>query len=129
MGRSSPRRIVFVVYDGISLLDLAGPLEAFCIASRLVGGPEPSPLYECSVVSSRGGPVMTSDGIKLVTEPIRALRRQRIDTLIAPGAFLVDDVTRDKALVDWVGSRASQCRRLCSVCVGSFLLAAAGVLH
>jgi transcriptional regulator GlxA family with amidase domain len=31
-------------------------------------------------------------------------------------------------LVQWVRKRAPTCRRVCSVCVGSFLLAAAGVL-
>src|SRR5262249_36588365 len=73
--------------------------------------------------------VMTSDGVKLITDPVRALSAQPIDTLIAPGAFLVDDVTRDQALVDWVRNRAGDCRRVCSVCVGSFLLAAAGLLE
>ena len=28
-----PHRIVFAVYDGVSLLDLAGPLEAFRVAA------------------------------------------------------------------------------------------------
>jgi hypothetical protein len=35
------RRIVITAYDGISLLDLAGPLEAFRVASTF-GGPSPS---------------------------------------------------------------------------------------
>ena len=40
----------------------------------------------------------------------------------------VDDVTGDRDLVQWVRKKAPTCRRVCSVCVGSFLLAAAGVL-
>jgi transcriptional regulator GlxA family with amidase domain len=48
--------------------------------------------------------------------------------LIVPGAFLVDDVTRDRDLVQWVRKKAPTCKRVCSVCVGGFLLAAAGVL-
>jgi transcriptional regulator GlxA family with amidase domain len=46
-----------------------------------------------------------------------------------PGAFAVDDVTRDRGLVQWVKKRAPSCRRVCSVCIGSFLLAAAGILN
>ena len=37
-------------------------------------------------------------------------------------------MTRDGDLVQWVRKKAPTCRRVCSVCVGSFLLAAAGVL-
>src|SRR5882724_11185314 len=56
------------------------------------------------------------------------LSRKPIDSLIVPGAFVVDDVTRDRALVQLVRRHAASCRRVCSVCIGSFLLAAAGVL-
>ena len=70
----------------------------------------------------------TASGVALVTDLVRTLGRTQIDTLIVPGAFLVDDVTRDHDLVEWVRKKAPKCRRVCSVCVGSFLLAAAGVL-
>jgi transcriptional regulator GlxA family with amidase domain len=103
------RRIVIAVYEGVSLLDLAGPLEAFRVASGFFGSRESRVTYECSVVSIRGGPLKTANGVELVTESVRSLGRDPIDTLIVPGAFAVDDVT-------------------CSVCIGSFLLAAAGVL-
>jgi transcriptional regulator GlxA family with amidase domain len=120
------RRIVFAVYDGVSLLDLAGPLEAFRVAAAF-GGPN-GVSYECVVASVRGGPVKTADGVALVAESVRSLHRNPIDTLVVSGAFAVDDVTRDRALIQWVRGRAASCRRVCSVCIGSFLLAAAGVL-
>jgi transcriptional regulator GlxA family with amidase domain len=125
---TSTRRIVIAAYHGVSLLDLAGPLEAFRLASALSTRRRGSPRYECVVVSARGGAVMTSDAVELVTQSIEALEGTPIDTLIVPGGFLVDDVTRDRALVDWVRERAKDCPRICSVCVGSFLLAAAGLL-
>jgi transcriptional regulator GlxA family with amidase domain len=123
--RAKSRHIVITAYEGVSLLDLGGPLEAFRVAS---GFGERRVAYECSVVSVRGGPVKTADGVELVTEPVRSLGQKAIDTLIVPGGFLVDDVTRDRKLVEWVAKTAPACRRVCSVCVGSFLLAAAGVL-
>ncbi len=48
----------------------------------------------------------TADGVALVTDSVRALSRMQIDTLIVPGAFLVDDVTRDRNLVQWVRKNA-----------------------
>jgi transcriptional regulator GlxA family with amidase domain len=125
---TSTRRIVIAAYHGVSLLDLAGPLEAFRLASALSARGRGSPRYECIVASARGGPVMTSSGVELVTQPIDALEGAPIDTLIVPGGFIVEDVTRDRALVDWVRERANDCPRICSVCVGTFLLAAAGLL-
>jgi transcriptional regulator GlxA family with amidase domain len=81
------------------------------------------------VVSSCGGTVMSADGVALVTQPLSSLRTLCIDTLIVPGAFAVEDVTSDQDLIRWVRRNASTCRRLCSVCIGSFLLAAAGLLE
>ena len=122
MGRPISRRVVIAAYEGVSLLDLAGPLETFRVACAFAGS---RVHYECSVVSARGGPVKTADGVELVTDAVGTLSGVAIDTLIVPGAFAVDDVTRDRALVEWVGRRATACRRVCSVCIGSFLLAAA----
>jgi transcriptional regulator GlxA family with amidase domain len=127
MRPSTSRHIVFTAYEGVSLLDLSGPLEAFRIAADFVLK-ERRMSYECTVVSSRGGRVKTADGVELNAKSVRSLGNKPIDTLVVPGGFLVEDVTRDRALVGWIRRVAPRCRRVCSVCVGSFLLAAAGVL-
>ena len=64
----NPRRIVFAVYKGVSLLDLAGPLEAFRVADAFSPSRNGRKMYECTVVSSRGGRVMTADRLSHVTE-------------------------------------------------------------
>src|SRR5258706_15219621 len=128
MPKAISRRIVITAYDGISLLDLAGPLEAFRVASTFGGPGGRLATYECSVVSVRGGPVMTANGVTLITDSVRTLSRTQIDTLIVPGAFFVDDVTRDRDLVQWVRKKAPTCRRVWSVVIGSVLPAAARVL-
>jgi transcriptional regulator GlxA family with amidase domain len=127
MRASTSRRIVFTAYDGVSLLDLSGPLEAFRIAADFALK-ERRTTYECIVVSARGGRVTTADGVELHTKSARSVSGQTIDTLVVPGAFLVEDVTRDRALIQWLRRIAPASRRICSVCVGSFLLAAAGIL-
>ena len=132
MEHSKSRRIVFTVYKGVSLLDLAGPLEAFRIADAFSPSRGRHASYECAVVSSRGGRVMTADGVELNAKPIRVTKNNPganpIDTLVVPGGFWVEDVTRDRTLVRWIAEIAPACRRVCSVCVGSFLLAEAGIL-
>lgn len=127
MRASTSRRIVFTVYDGVSLLDLSGPLEAFRVAADFVLE-ERHTTYQCIVVSTLGGRVTTADGVEVITKSARSVSGKTIDTLVVPGAFLVEDVTRDRALIQWLKKTAPACRRICSVCVGSFLLAAAGIL-
>ena len=50
-----------------------------------------------------------------------------MDTLLVPGGEGAEDAAADPALVDWVRERASEARRVASVCTGAFVLAAAGV--
>jgi transcriptional regulator GlxA family with amidase domain len=109
------------------LLELAGPLEAFRVASSFAAPRGKRIAYECTVVSVAGGRIKTADGVEIVTARASSIKRP-IDTLIVPGGFWVEDVTRDQKLIQWIRSNAPACRRVCSVCVGSFMLAAAGVL-
>src|SRR5262249_46003538 len=129
MQSAAPLRVAFVAYEGVSLLDLSGPMEALRVASTHPNHLGTSLIYECSVHSVDGGLVMTADAVCMVTEPVTALDRHAIDTLIVPGACNVDDVCRDGELIGWVQRRALGCRRVCSVCVGAFLLAEAGLLN
>src|SRR5215470_17874525 len=101
MQPSKSRRITFTVYKGVSLLDLAGPLEAYRIADAFPPARGRRASYECIVASSRGGRVMTADGVELHTKPVRSAAKNQIDTLVVPGGFFVDDVTRDRTLVQW----------------------------
>jgi transcriptional regulator GlxA family with amidase domain len=126
--RDMPRRIVFTAFKGVSLLDITGPLTAFRIAERVAQAGQQPLRYECTIVSVRGGLVETADGIDITAQPVRTLAAGRIDTLVVPGVLTLEDVTRDQALIKWVRKRARACRRVCSVCAGSFLLAAAGML-
>ena len=125
----NPLRVAIVAYEGVSLLDLAGPLEALSVASTHPNHVGTSLIYKCSILSVRGGLVTTADGVGIATEPLSGLDGHTIDTLIVPGACDVDVVRRDRKLIDWVRDRALDSRRVCSVCVGAFLLAEAGLLN
>ena len=50
------------------------------------------------------------------------------DTLVIAGGWGVYGAAEDPALVDWVRQKATQARRMTSVCTGAFLLAASGLL-
>lgn len=122
-----PVRVVLLAYDGMNLLDLAGPLQALTTASRSAEPGEPA-RYETIVISAGGGPVITSSGLPVVTVPVSSVADLSIDTLIAPGGCWGEEYEVEPALRDFIMARAGSVRRLCSVCTGAFMLAAAGQL-
>ena len=125
---SAVRRVVFLAYDGMNLLDLAGPLQAFATANRISQGDAGPLLYETVVASAWGGSVASSAGLSVERQALAALDGMQIDTLITAGGCNGDEYTASPELVDWIAQHAAKLRRLCSVCTGAFLLAAAGQL-
>jgi transcriptional regulator GlxA family with amidase domain len=115
------RTVAVVIFPEFQLLDAAGPIAAFELASREAG----SPAYGIRVVASSAGPVPSSSGVILTAEAVAT--PSGIDTLLVVGGL----GTRKEAnpqLLQWLREAARGARRVCSVCTGAFLLAAAGLL-
>src|SRR5688572_20491975 len=122
------RTVLFIGYDGVGLLDLTGPFTAFWSAAGFLSQ-RGERAYDRRVATVSGGPMMTADGITMVTEPLSNFDDVPIDTLIVPGALDLDGAMKNKALIDWIATHAPRARRICSVCTGTFVLAAAGLLN
>jgi transcriptional regulator GlxA family with amidase domain len=116
---------VIVAYEGVQLLDVAGTAEVFATAATL----DDRAACEVALISSQGGTVMSSAGVALQTRPPNWLAGRRIDTLIVAGGPVdaVEGALRDRPLRAWLRQQAAATRRLCSVCSGVFVLAAAGL--
>jgi transcriptional regulator GlxA family with amidase domain len=126
--RRSPatRRIVAVVVPPVDELDLVGPLQVFNSVNRLAG----RPIYTIEVVT-------TADRLTVEGESgvLTFVARQHFKELegACDSVLLVCGLgTRsvcDPALSAWLKKMALEVRRLGAVCVGSFLLAEAGLLN
>jgi transcriptional regulator GlxA family with amidase domain len=130
----SQRLVVVLAFQDVQLLDVTGPVQTFASANEIVCGTRGAPTqgapYRIVVVSRQGGPIRSSSGLPLVTQPIaKALGGRRIDTLIIPGGAGVHEAANDTKTLDWVRRQVSTARRTASVCTGAFLLAATGVLN
>lgn len=121
------RCVVIVVFNRAQMLDIAGPGDVFALVERF----DPKLRYEVQCVSSRGGPVLLSNGLSLMTGSIRQVRLAGVDTLVIAGAEREGllEALGDEALGTWVRKAAGIVRRLVSVCVGSFALAHWGLLE
>lgn len=120
------RRILFLVYDGFELLDMAGPATVFTTANALAG----RTLYDVATVS-KGRAAESSGGIGVATTPIRGLRLSARDTVLVMGAYAapLQRATGDAEIVGVLRRAARSAERFGSVCTGAFVLASAGLLR
>ena len=122
-----PKIIHVLAFPNVQVLDVTGPLQVFATANDLArqqGLPLP---YAVNVIAAQAEPVMTSAGLALVAAPLPAAEMP-CDTLVIAGGWGVYGAAEDPALVEWVRQKATQARRMTSVCTGAFLLAASGLL-
>ena len=124
------RRIGFVIYPEVEIIDLCGPMDAFLYADywlRMMGHTR-EPGYELVVFGSEAGPIKSAAGLQIIAERCCTDAHDEFDTLIVPGSPWIDQVCENAALIDWIRNAAPRARRIVSICTGAFLLAAAGLL-
>ena len=115
-------RIAALALDGVSPLDLGAVAEVFGIRH------EPAPdWYDFSVCGERPGRPDTRGGLHLVVE--HGLEQlEAADTIVVlPAARFVHEQPSDQVLAALITAWSRGCR-IMSVCVGAFVLAAAGLL-
>lgn len=116
----APRRVGILLFDGVKMLDVAGPAEVFA-ESNLSGMH-----YDVATVSISGGPVSSSIGPS-ISATASLSEVGLFDTVIIPGGgFPRRPVTTE--LVDAALQMARGARRISSVCTGAFVLAAGDFL-
>ncbi|HEU0099211.1 MAG TPA: DJ-1/PfpI family protein [Allosphingosinicella sp.] len=113
--------ILIYLFDGVTALDAVGPYESL---SRL-------PDVEIRFVGKRAGPVRTGDGF-LALHADRGINDEiKADMLIVPGgrrAGIQREINDDRVL-GWMAVLDAVTTRTCSVCTGSLILGAAGLLE
>ncbi|WP_068010355.1 GlxA family transcriptional regulator [Pseudovibrio axinellae] len=116
------RCIDAIVYDGINLLDLAGPMQAFWTAGTYRPG------YQFRVLSADGKPVETQPGIKVAVDGELAQWNKEADLLI-PGGMVDQEISAGTftPLLKEAALRKSD-TRIISICSGALILAQAGIL-
>jgi transcriptional regulator GlxA family with amidase domain len=126
-------RLVMLVFPGAQSLDVFGPAEVFACANReraeRAGGSCPDAV-EIVFASTRGGPCEVSAFTSISTVAMSTVRLRATDTVLVVGGeeAPVVDALNDDALRAFLQRAARVCRRYGSVCSGSFLLGAAGML-
>jgi putative intracellular protease/amidase len=111
-------KIVFLLFDGLTALDAVGPYE---VLSRMPGA-------EVRFAGLTAGTIVTGDEkLRLATDAAIA-DIPSCDLLVVPGGFGTRALERNEQVLDWVRAIDKTTSITASVCTGSFVLAAAGLL-
>jgi transcriptional regulator GlxA family with amidase domain len=109
-----------LIYPDFQLLDAAGPMSVFEIASRFSGK-----RLTIRAVAEQAGPVRSSCGVEMLAHK---LPREPLDTLIVVGGDGTRHASRCEATLKFLRAQAKRARRVASVCSGTYVLAEAGLL-
>ena len=110
-------KIAILLYDRFTALDGIGPYE---VLSRLPGA-------DLSFVAKTAGPVTSDTGfLHIVAKPVAALEDP--DIVVVPGGPGSESAAADPVILDWLRRAHESSRWTTSVCTGSEVLAAAGLL-
>ncbi len=110
-------RIGFLLYPDLTQLDMTGPAQ---VLARMSGA-------ELHFVWKTRDPVPSDSPLALV--PTTTLADcPSLDMICVPGGYGCTAVMRDQEVLDWLRAQAATAQVISSVCTGSLILAAAGLL-
>jgi cyclohexyl-isocyanide hydratase len=113
----APLQIGLVLFPKVTQLDFTGPLQVF---SSLPGA-------KIHLIWKRIEPV-TSDSVLVLTPTITFADCPQLDVICVPGGFGTDDMINDEEMLAFLRQQAPGATYVTSVCTGSLVLGAAGLL-
>ena len=111
-------RVAMMLFPGVTIQDFVGPFE---VLSRVEN-------FKLTVFSPKGGELITETGLKISAE--KAIDGvDGCDILFVPGGPGVNKILADHALIARLAALGAGAKYVTSVCTGSLILAAAGLLR
>jgi putative intracellular protease/amidase len=110
--------IAIPIYDRFTALDAIGPYE---VLSRL-------PEARVRFVAAEPGPYKTDNGMLTLVAEARLEDVPSPEMIVVPGGLGTRDLLEDERMLGWIRGAHETSQWTTSVCTGSLLLAAAGVL-
>jgi cyclohexyl-isocyanide hydratase len=114
---SAPLQIGLLVFPKVTQLDLTGPLQVF---SSLPGA-------QLHLIWKRIEPV-ASDSVMVLTPTTTFADSPQLDVICVPGGYGSDDLLNDEEVLAFLRRQAEGAKFITSVCTGSLVLGAAGLL-
>jgi transcriptional regulator GlxA family with amidase domain len=123
MSTTPQRQIGIVLFDGVEELDAIGPWEVLSYWTHK----HPEDGWSVFTMSPTDGVVQCAKGLRVLADHTIA-DAPTVEVLLHPGGRGTRPLTRDAAYLDWVRHQRATAPLLTSVCTGSLVYAAAGLL-
>lgn len=112
-------QVAIVLYPGFTALDFIGPYEVL----RWL------PDAEVRLLWHEPGPIAADSGVLVVGATHSFDETRSPDVILVPGGFTTMEHARDEMVLDWLRQAHRTATWTTSVCSGSIILAAAGLLE
>ncbi|MBA3805181.1 MAG: DJ-1/PfpI family protein [Acidobacteria bacterium] len=113
----------FLLFPNLEELDVIGPWEIIGVWGKYAAGPE-----HRLTVSQCGGETLCAKGLRILAD-YSFTDCPPLDYLLIPGGQGTRVEVNNTELLEFVRRQAANCREVLSVCTGSFILQAAGLLE
>lgn len=112
-----------LLFEGVEELDAVGPYEVFAVAAEM----EPS-FVRVFTIAEKSGVVNCHKKLRVYAD-YSFQETPALDMLIVPGGIGAHQAAKDPVILDWVRQEANKVQWLVSVCTGTRILGAAGLLQ
>ena len=117
-----------LIFDGVEVLDFAGPFEVFSVTRSLGEFSDETKLYSPLIVAEEQRIIRATGN--LLIEPHHTIHNHPpLDLILIPGGFGTRALQSHDPILDWIRQQSATVSLTTSVCTGSFLLASAGLLE
>lgn len=115
LNEAGPPKVAILLYNGVEIIDIAGPWEVFGAAGILV-----------HTVAEKSEPLTLVFGQKTIPD-YTFEHSPKADVLLVPGGGYEEQMKND-ALIEWIKTKSKEVQYVMSVCTGALLLGKAGLL-
>lgn len=123
------RRVVFVTVPDGDPFDLIGPMTVLLDTNwQLENSGRPDLGYDIEVVSNEPGTVFRANGLRIEVDTACYDIRGAVDTLVFQAVDYEEKCLADRRFIDWIRRVAPRTERLVTACIGTYVLAEAGLL-
>lgn len=123
------RRVVFVTVPDGDPFDLIGPMMVLLDTNWQLENSGRADLgYDIEVVSNEPGTVFQSSGLRIEVDKACYDVRGAVDTLVFQAVDYEEKCLSDRRFIDWIRRVAPRTERLVTACLGTYMLAEAGLL-
>ena len=122
------RTVAIVLYDGVEVLDFAGPAEVFESAGHFgaAGGDHANPAFRLFTVALTKDPILSQRFLHVVPD-YSIDDAPHADIIVLPGGG-TGAVTANPKFMEWARSAARESELTLTVCTGPFVLGKNGLL-